>query len=311
MPERSPAPLRPAPRHRSHRNTRRAVRAGLALGLAAPALVATMAATSTEDKAQEALSAATATTTDGAAALAGMSDLSARADRASRSAVRTMRPVTLKPRAVDHKWSTAPLNVWTGPGENTKRVGLIKPRTKLAVTGERANGFAEVLLGEKRTDRWVNARYLADKKPKPPAPRVQRPSRSGGGAASGATTTGGGLSSAPCPDGSSIEGGLTSNAVAAYRAVCNAFPPLTTYGGRDPHGEHVDGRAIDFMTSDSGLGNAIAEYLRSNAGTLNVRNIIWAQRIWSSERASEGWRPMSDRGSATANHYDHVHVSVH
>jgi hypothetical protein len=28
------------------------------------------------------------------------------------------------------------------------------------------------------------------------------------------------------------------------------------------------------------------------------------------ERSSEGWRYMSDRGSTTANHYDHVHVSV-
>ncbi|MDQ1640746.1 MAG: hypothetical protein QOJ90_97, partial [Actinomycetota bacterium] len=28
-------------------------------------------------------------------------------------------------------------------------------------------------------------------------------------------------------------------------------------------------------------------------------------------RSSEGWRPMADRGSTTANHYDHVHVSVY
>jgi hypothetical protein len=27
-------------------------------------------------------------------------------------------------------------------------------------------------------------------------------------------------------------------------------------------------------------------------------------------RASEGWRYMEDRGSTTANHYDHVHVST-
>ncbi|MEP7157788.1 MAG: SH3 domain-containing protein, partial [Chloroflexota bacterium] len=37
----------------------------------------------------------------------------------------------------------------------------------------------------------------------------------------------------------------------------------------------------------------------------------WSQRIWSVQRSSEGWRPMADRGSTTANHYDHVHVSVY
>jgi peptidoglycan DL-endopeptidase CwlO len=26
--------------------------------------------------------------------------------------------------------------------------------------------------------------------------------------------------------------------------------------------------------------------------------------------ASSGWVPMADRGSITANHYDHVHISV-
>jgi hypothetical protein len=312
MPERSPAPLRPAPRHRSPFRSKPALRAGLALTLTAPALVGVLAAGSPEDNARDTLAAATAGTTDGAAALVEMSDLSERAERASRSAVRTMRPVTMKPRAVDQQWAAAPLNVWTGPGEHTKRVGLVERGTKLAVTGQRVSGFAEVLLGDKKRDRWVNARYLANQKPKP-KPKPQ-PSRGGSSASTSGSTSGsssgGGLSTAPCPDGSSIEAGLTSNAVAAYRAVCNAFPSLTSYGGREPRGEHFDGRAIDFMTSSS-LGNAIAEYLRANAGTLNVRNIIWAQRIWSSERASEGWRPMSDRGSATANHYDHVHVSVH
>ena len=33
--------------------------------------------------------------------------------------------------------------------------------------------------------------------------------------------------------------------------------------------------------------------------------------IWSVERGGEGWRGMSDRGSTTANHYDHVHVTTY
>jgi hypothetical protein len=39
--------------------------------------------------------------------------------------------------------------------------------------------------------------------------------------------------------------------------------------------------------------------------------VIYAQKIWSVKRGGEGWRGMSDRGSVTANHYDHVHVSTY
>jgi uncharacterized protein YraI len=38
-----------------------------------------------------------------------------------------------------------------------------------------------------------------------------------------------------------------------------------------------------------------------------VDYVIWRQRINS--RDGRGWRMMEDRGSITANHYDHVHVS--
>jgi hypothetical protein len=105
--------------------------------------------------------------------------------------------------------------------------------------------------------------------------------------------------------------GLTANAVALYRAVCAAFPALSSYGGYDPHGEHADGRAIDFMVTDSSLGQAVADWVRANAAALHVYDVIWSQHIWTPERSSEGWRYMSDRGSATANHYDHVHVAVY
>jgi hypothetical protein len=44
---------------------------------------------------------------------------------------------------------------------------------------------------------------------------------------------------------------------------------------------------------------------------LGVSEVIWSQRIWTVERSSDGWRWMEDRGSDTANHYDHVHVTVY
>lgn len=220
---------------------------------------------------------------------------------------RTARSVTLEPRAVGHRWATARLNVWSGPGERFEHTGLVPVTTKLRVTGQVSGRWAEVLVGERDRVRWVNADFLAKRKPAPPVEETSSGSTAGG-TSSSATTSG--ISTAPCPDGSSVESGLTSSAVAMYRAACAAFPALAVYGGYDNHGEHADGRAIDFMVTDSSLGSALAEWLRVNAGPLGVRDVIWAQRIWTPDQASAGWRYMSDRGSATANHYDHVHAAV-
>jgi hypothetical protein len=108
-----------------------------------------------------------------------------------------------------------------------------------------------------------------------------------------------------------MESGIVPQAVALHRALCAAFPQISEYGGYRGDGEHSDGHAIDVMVyGDSGTGQAVADWLRAHAGTLHVDDIIWAQHIWTTQRSSEGWRSMPDRGSATANHYDHVHVRV-
>jgi hypothetical protein len=65
------------------------------------------------------------------------------------------------------------------------------------------------------------------------------------------------------------------------------------------------------MISDSGVGWDIAHWVRANAKSLGVSEVIYRQHIWTVQRGSEGWRSMSDRGSPTANHMDHVHVSVY
>ena len=64
------------------------------------------------------------------------------------------------------------------------------------------------------------------------------------------------------------------------------------------------------MTSDAALGNAIAAFLLQHAAELNLYDIIWRGQIWTSVRSGEGWRAYGDHGSATANHYDHVHVAT-
>ena len=51
----------------------------------------------------------------------------------------------------------------------------------------------------------------------------------------------------------------------------------------------------------------IASFLQAHAGELNIKYLIWRQRIWY---PGGSWQGMADRGSPTANHIDHVHVSV-
>lgn len=70
-------------------------------------------------------------------------------------------------------------------------------------------------------------------------------------------------------------------------------------------GDHGAGLALDFMVADVALGNSIAEFLLANKSRLGVTYVIWQQRY----NDGNGWSYMEDRGSSTANHYDHVHVS--
>ena len=114
-------------------------------------------------------------------------------------------------------------------------------------------------------------------------------------------------SAPPCSVSSSIESGLLPNAVNGYRAVCAKFPEVKTFGGRRPGtgSDHNTGEAVDIMITGS-TGDRIADYLIQNQGSLNVKYVIWKQRIWM---PGQGWKAMKDRGDATANHFDHVHVS--
>ena len=103
--------------------------------------------------------------------------------------------------------------------------------------------------------------------------------------------------------------------------VDRRFGPFSAIGCYRPghDGEHPLGRACDFMLSSGGVmpsassiqhGYDIAAWAQANASRLGIMYIIYRQRIWDVRMASSGWVPMEDRGSITANHYDHVHVSV-
>ncbi|MEV6910216.1 hypothetical protein [Amycolatopsis sp. NPDC051071] len=74
--------------------------------------------------------------------------------------------------------------------------------------------------------------------------------------------------------------------------------------GRANASDHPSGLALDFMV-DTGTGNAIADYILANQKDFGVSYVIWRQRY----NDGSGWDTMEDRGGATANHMDHVHVS--
>jgi hypothetical protein len=264
---------------------------GLGVLATSPQVRETLAASSSSDIAN----ASADRTADSTAAARGEIDISRSGSRVDSVHLVREYAVDMTPAAVakavrnadTNMWTTTELNLWTTPGEDAKQVGVIEEGKKVLITGRTAVDRIELVVdGEAR---WVTAGYLAEEKP---------------------VAAAAGLSMDPCPD-PGVESGLTSNAVYVYRSVCNAFPMITSYGGWDAHGEHSTGRALDIMTSDPDVGYAIAEFLQAHAAELNLYDIIYRQQIWTPERAAEGWRPMEDRGSATANHFDHVHVSTY
>lgn len=212
------------------------------------------------------------------------------------------------PEVTGHLFATAAVNIRALPSNDSRRVGTLAWAEKVPVSGDRRGEWTEVVVDKQ--SRWVHSGYLAEKKPRPaPEPKPQAESEPAPAAAPAPVATG--LSTAPCPAGSSVESGLVANAVAVHRAVCAAFPQVSSYGGvRDDSGEHGTGQALDVMISGA-TGWEIAEFVRANAGDLGVSEVLYAQQIWTVERSSEGWRYMEDRGSSTANHYDHVHVTVY
>jgi hypothetical protein len=194
------------------------------------------------------------------------------------------------PKAMGSKFTTTDLNVWSIPLSGVL-LDVLPKGTKVSVTGKVDGIWAEIVSDNK--SRWVKSAYLSATKP--------------------VASTAGTISQGVCKSGSSVEDGLTQDAIRVHRAICAKFPDITSYGGLrsgDSGSEHSSGRALDIMVSGS-EGQEVADWLHANYKKLGISQLIWQQHIWTVQRSSEGWRAMEDRGGTTANHYDHVHVSVY
>ena len=109
--------------------------------------------------------------------------------------------------------------------------------------------------------------------------------------------------------------GLQSQTAAFKEEVANAFG-ITSFSGyrAGASDDHGSGLAIDFMVpQSSALGDQVAQYAINHMADRGISYIIWKQRFYAPYASIYGpantWNPMPDRGSMTANHYDHVHVS--
>jgi len=160
---------------------------------------------------------------------------------------------------------------------------------KVAVTGETRGKWTQIIHND--LPRWVLTSLIDEDEPQ-------------------LGPTEGTISTAPCARGSSVESGLQPDTVRVYRAVCARFPQVASYGGLAGRGEHATGHSLDIMVRGQ-LGWDIAAFLQANRVELGISYLIYEQRIWTVQRGGEGWRGMSDRGGATANHYDHVHVTTY
>lgn len=112
------------------------------------------------------------------------------------------------------------------------------------------------------------------------------------------------------------EDNLKPPAVLARRLVYKYFPQISEIGGyraQDPYPDHPSGRALDIMIPDAlseegkKLGTAVRDWLHDNKASLGLNYLIW-QQMYEPGGNPGGGNRMEDRGSATQNHLDHLHV---
>jgi hypothetical protein len=117
------------------------------------------------------------------------------------------------------------------------------------------------------------------------------------------------------PPGVAPENGLQVDTIRVARAISVLFPQITEIGGwrQDALKWHPNGLAIDVMIPDHEspegieLGNQIAGLALANAKRWNIDDVIWRHAIYLGPKSGQY---MSEMGSETANHYDHVHIAT-
>jgi uncharacterized protein YgiM (DUF1202 family) len=191
------------------------------------------------------------------------------------------------PKITGTRYATAALNIRSTYTDRYRLITEVPRGTELKITGVVKNGRMQIIF--EKAVRWVTAKYLSKSAP----------------------------SSIPS-SWRAVETGLKPNAIKVHRAMRARFPQITGYGGVRPSviPDHEQGRALDCMipnyqsASGRAFGYEVAAWTKANARSLGINYVIWNQHIWNITRDSEGWRFMADRGSDSANHKNHIHITV-
>jgi uncharacterized protein YgiM (DUF1202 family) len=191
------------------------------------------------------------------------------------------------PKIIGTRYAAATLNIRSTYADKYRLITEVPRGTELMITGVVKNGRMQIIF--EKAVRWVTAKYLSKSAPR----------------------------SIPS-SWLAVERGLKPNAIKVHRAMRARFPQITVYGGVRPSviPDHEQGRALDCMipnyqsASGKALGNEAAAWAKANARSLGINYVIWNQHIWNITRDSEGWRFMADRGSDSANHRNHIHITV-
>ncbi|WP_280494351.1 M23 family metallopeptidase [Nocardia asiatica] len=133
------------------------------------------------------------------------------------------------------------------------------------------------------------------------------------------TSTGTATAGAEMPALPAAKGGETNlqvDTIRLVRALAARFPQIERFElwrAKDDFPDHPSGRAADAMVpgwntpAGRALGDEIAEYVLGHAEQFHIVYIIWQQTY---RPVGGGAEPMEDRGGDTANHRDHLHITV-
>jgi peptidoglycan DL-endopeptidase CwlO len=120
-------------------------------------------------------------------------------------------------------------------------------------------------------------------------------------------------------DDPTTDGCLTPRTLHDYHEARQAgFTRYTACWREESSGEHPLGRACDFSVTPDGFegqatgaakdyGDHLAAWFVANADALAVLYVIWYRQIWL---PGTGWSSYDGSGSPSAEHTNHVHLSV-
>uniref|UniRef100_UPI001C2366D4 M23 family metallopeptidase n=1 Tax=Nocardia noduli TaxID=2815722 RepID=UPI001C2366D4 len=118
------------------------------------------------------------------------------------------------------------------------------------------------------------------------------------------------------PQTKGSEDHLQVDAIRLLRALAVTFPQITRFENwreADDIGEHPAGRAVDAMIPDydtpggQALGDQVVAYAHANAAAFGLVYTIWQRRYTPVDGTPN---LMPETGDRTADHFDHVHLTV-